>query len=896
MIGVAAFVACSTDDDVDNQPEPQPQPQPEQSGVVITASTGDIARASFNDGENIKWQEGDKVTAWFIDAEGNAAYALREEATIAAENLSEDALTVTLPYATIPVGGKAWLALGSNTGYDGCSARKVEFNYNMAQTQAVAGEMNKEYIRLISEDAIAIEETGATYSSKMKIVGSILRFMPYSATGAYAAEKVKSVQLVSVDNVLAGASAAIAYNFADYHDTETGYMWHTTTANQFSDECVLFWDATSKTITTTLTAPLSLEGVTSADEPGTGIYMSVPPVSIGGYKYVVDTDVARYTFDASTTAVTFNDNAVKNVLLNLEHEQAVRMEFSSVKGDLQYTGDLNAASQLISYTGVTGKDGGYWYAQTRDTGADWVNREGEANAQFYTGVTFEIIDNATGEAADWVNVYYKTDGSTHWWMDVDAQAEGGAERSATVTATFPDVDGYVVTEACRTKSLTITQQAYTTINTLGFFGGIGDQVISGKGVDKLSLGYCVITVNDVYAESWADDKNNEQELYGNVVIECRDGAANGPIVDWLTVEYGKDAEGKFNSTHLMATAPENNTGAERRALVCCTYYAPEGYEFAGGAKSAFKQFFVTQPAYSEFSTIEFWGGIGAEFQHNETAQQDWGLSYWVIKVDGVNAADWNGDTHNEQALYGAATFKCYDYTNGVRGAEVDWVKVDYKKDDSGKVIDTWWLADIEENTTGAVRKAEVVCTFGDLEGYVYKDGQNVKTTIITQSAGATAPDTGEDSGDSGDSGEVTSMSYTIFNNAADGSNGTGFGPAEGSVGDWYRFEGITINGKTYMPGELNNIVDNPELINALMAQAFSFGEITEEDVQIPGVDPLTTNPESFVTLEPWTDGGAAIYVRIKLSANDSGARRTFKIITKDAEGTQKSSIVYFQNV
>lgn len=88
---------------------------------------------------------------------------------------------------------------------------------------------------------------------------------------------------------------------------------------------------------------------------------------------------------------------------------------------------------------------------------------------------------------------------------------------------------------------------------------------------------------------------------------------------------------------------------------------------------------------------------------------------------------------------------------------------------------------------------------------------------------------------------------------------------------------------------------NSELVHELVAKAFSFGEITAEDVQVRGTDPLTTNPESFVTLEPWSDGGAAIYVRIVLTANDSGARRTFKIITKDGDGTQVSSIVYFQN-
>lgn len=219
---------------------------------------------------------------------------------------------------------------------------------------------------------------------------------------------------------------------------------------------------------------------------------------------------------------------------------------------------------------------------------------------------------------------------------------------------------------------------------------------------------------------------------------------------------------------------------------------------------------------------------------------------------------------------------------------VDWVTVDYKRDGTGKVIDTWWLANIEANT-GAARACEVVCTFPEHEGYAYENGQNVKTTIIRQ-AGVSTDEGGNDEP------VVEGFSYTIFNNAADGSKGTGFGPGAGTVGDWYRFENITINGKTYTPGtEMSNLMTNTELMSQLMAKAFSFGEITDDDVQIPGVDPLTTNPESFVTLEPWSDGGAAIYVRIVLTANDSGARRTFKIITKDGEGAQVSSVVYFQN-
>lgn len=146
-------------------------------------------------------------------------------------------------------------------------------------------------------------------------------------------------------------------------------------------------------------------------------------------------------------------------------------------------------------------------------------------------------------------------------------------------------------------------------------------------------------------------------------------------------------------------------------------------------------------------------------------------------------------------------------------------------------------------------------------------------------------------------GEVAehTFKYTIFNNKPDGSKDTEFGPGAGPVGDYYRFENITIDGKTYKPGnDMRALVADTVLLDALMKQCFSFGEITNDDVRESG-DPLTKNPESFVTLEPWTDGGAAIYVRIVLGQNTDGVRRTFKIITRDGSGVQKSSVVYYQN-
>ncbi len=142
------------------------------------------------------------------------------------------------------------------------------------------------------------------------------------------------------------------------------------------------------------------------------------------------------------------------------------------------------------------------------------------------------------------------------------------------------------------------------------------------------------------------------------------------------------------------------------------------------------------------------------------------------------------------------------------------------------------------------------------------------------------------------------FSYTLYNNVADKSTGTGFGPGAGSVGDYYRFENVTIDGTSYPAGEALKNLSTSELGQEMLNYAFSFLELEPTEVQVPGTDPVTTVEEmkEFVKLEMWNDGGAAIYVRIVLTQNTTGARRTFKIQTKDGSGNVLSTIVYFQNV
>ena len=95
-LSFGAITACSEDNvkepekPIETPEEPEEPEKPEDPSTPVTvsyevvATIGDDAtRAALLDGESLKWTETDQGTAWFVDAEGNASYALRGEQTVA---------------------------------------------------------------------------------------------------------------------------------------------------------------------------------------------------------------------------------------------------------------------------------------------------------------------------------------------------------------------------------------------------------------------------------------------------------------------------------------------------------------------------------------------------------------------------------------------------------------------------------------------------------------------------------------------------------------------------------------------------------------------------------------------------------------------------------------------
>lgn len=835
VAGFAALTACT------NEPEEGVTPTPENEYVIVKVGMSKATKGSLTDTEGIKWAVGDQIKY-------AGGVELTSEA-LTAEDIEDDGYTANFkfPAALNEVNRTGWFV---STKCHPSNYNEVEFTLgngsgNMC-SQAKAGEMNNRYLFLHSGTGLINITKDEAPEVVMDIAGGIFRFMPYTET--YNDEAIKYVEL-------AGKNA----------NSIVGTVAYDRGAGTYKGANDINWQ-NKNFVRVTLDEPFALTNANSR-ENSKGVYMAIARTTethpIEGYTITVKTDKATYTFSSDDNLVV-GENELRNVYLKLEN--GARVDDTIQKGVLAWEETL-PENVTLGASAVTDQNIGtsYIYVKTQDNGSSvWVKRDkNDANAVYYEGITFETSE-------DWLTVGYAENNDN---ILVSAEANTATEeRTATLTVTFADANGYLVDDANNSFTVTFTQAAAGSAKEIKVNASYGlprnftlshqslqdvriSEVVDENVSEAIGNCYLVFEVDGVKLEDdklWGKEETNT--VYKSVDFFCHQTlSAAAERADWISIYYPTDASGNINNAWPRITVEANTTGVQRQSLVRVLLTVPEGYIFkgkeAGETELVYGQFEITQKAYSAeiVATLNdvYVGTVGYEGEEITVGNL-------AMTADGEAVADTNEF--------------CNVAING--GASVALAA-------NGTITAT-----IPANASNTAK--EYTVTIKDKSG-----NKLVEDVVIAQAANP-------------EGGEVVepehTFSYTIFNNAADGSKGTGFGGGAGSIGEWYRFENITIDGRKYMPGnEMDELANNTELVSALMAQCFSFGEITNDDVQIPGGDPLTTNPESFVTLEPWSNGGAAIYVRIILTANDSGARRTFKIITKDGEGNQVSSIVYFQN-
>ena len=276
----------------------------EGGGITVKVSLSEDATKSFTDAEGIKWEAGMQLNfAYEKKTTENKTTLLNFTSDpLTAAQISDDGYTAsfTFPASLTSDNRVGWFY--STTCHADYKTR-VEFTLgskdNLAFTQDEAGIMNKRHIFLHSGTGTVNIAKGQIPELAMSVIGSIFRVIPY--TSAHQDEQILSVTFSSQDYI-AGT--------VEYDRKAGNYKGASTYSN-----------TSTQSMTINLGTPFALKGVTDRNL-SKGIYFALPATvankPLKGYKWVVKTDKAEYTFDASDSKLEIKENVVKNIFLNLD--------------------------------------------------------------------------------------------------------------------------------------------------------------------------------------------------------------------------------------------------------------------------------------------------------------------------------------------------------------------------------------------------------------------------------------------------------------------------------------------------------------------------------------------------------------------------------------------------
>ncbi len=393
------------------------------------ASAVPQSKATFEDGKGMCWEDTDYSRFLMVvgTEKSKGSVSSAKSMTVDADGVA------TFAFDSAP-------AEGSTVSFFYGPGTNLEYTFNSAQTQTTLGKLNAENLCL---KAVNVNVSESSAAPQMTLVGSLRRFLIYSSTGKYSSEKVESIKMSSSDNV----AGLVAYNYLGGSRANPGADYDTVAETE-----TLIWSQ-STAVTVTVTDGDSILATDRDGTSGKGIYMSVPAVSLSGYRYIITTDAAEYVLDAEDSK-SFENGTVGNVFINLENSSIVRQEKGETVQEVKYVGGLPEQFTLES-AGKSDHGISYWYATV-----DGVTRENRIESAydgriFYStdNVKFECTDG-NGAAVTWISCKYRENDT--WWDATYEANDTGAERTAVITATY-SIPGYVVTPA--TKSVKVIQPA-----------------------------------------------------------------------------------------------------------------------------------------------------------------------------------------------------------------------------------------------------------------------------------------------------------------------------------------------------------------------------------------------------------------------------------------------------
>jgi|GEM_PF-4918716 len=293
--------------------------------VEVGMPSGDT-KANFIEDAALVWEVGDVVM--FYNGNDNPTY------TLTADDISNEGQHAVFTFETSQPKGVlrynwstrniAEYDFAENHSYITDDTEVYETGSTLSYTQAEAGTMNKAHLYMHSGTTYEEFDTDSEVSSKMHIIGTVFKVMPY--TTEYNDESVKSVEfkLNTTDQYL-GSTVNYTYDVDGTYNAPQ-YLWY-------------------YGVTVNLGTAFSLDGVSTADA-SKGIYFSVPATTAAlttGYTMVVTTDAATYTY-TSDASLTVAENTLRTVALNLDSEHRGNAKDENIWAPADVSDDTHTVS------------------------------------------------------------------------------------------------------------------------------------------------------------------------------------------------------------------------------------------------------------------------------------------------------------------------------------------------------------------------------------------------------------------------------------------------------------------------------------------------------------------------------------------------------------------------
>lgn len=655
LVASIMVTGCSKDDTSDADSGPAKR----EFKVLVSNRLGEddtqpSSRTTFTDGEGLAWEEGDHAYFGYVSGSGRRIDGSGIE--IGADGFA------TFTFPTIPASSNVWFIYSATYNF---GSDKNECTVKASQIQDAPGSIGRESL-ILKSDLLAVDAATGTATPKMKLVGTLQRFLIYSKSGKYADESVQSVKMTSADNI----AGLFGYNGKGQPVNGGGVN---DPASVMAEE-TLYW-AQSKTIATVVTNPAPVTATSRGQTRGRGIYMTIAPVTVpAGYTYVITTDQAVYTLTGPADKK-FASGQVANIFVDLESAAVKRVGYDELT--LRYAGNLGD-SYPVSYEAAQNKGLGYWYAVVNDGTSDTTHASFPADAKFYApeNVTFTVTDNATGQPATWLSCKYRENDT--WW-DVTYEANMETDpRTAVITATY-NVPGYNCTTP--TKVVRVTQKGFKATSELTYVNYRTFLNVDAAGVQEYKPWWfhAVVDGTDV-------TRGQNPDLYAGLVYDCGDDAS------WLTAS---DDTGDW----FMFSAGENTSKGFRTGIVNIRY---EGTTERLVYENPVMRIHITQAPANDVKHVRFFQEMGNGGLHIKMGKAGGSSTTWISAYPYENGVQGTRFGDGEE-IYSTLSFTCTDS----QGKPVDWIQ-DIRMQRNNVVFSC------TENTTGKTRMAYLSMQAGTL--------------------------------------------------------------------------------------------------------------------------------------------------------------------------------------